>query len=86
MEELTLEKEFEVHKLRHMYDVLNKRITQYYRSLEGSGVSIPNFMRNDSPEELARKEMNNILTNGNKEHFYNLYEKAYHELAVAGDF
>lgn len=85
MEELTLEKEFEFWKLQHMYDTLFIRITHHYRDLQNTGVTLPEFMQK-KPEDLATNEMNNILVNADKEHFYNLYEKAYQELATIEDF
>ena len=83
MEELTLEKEFEFWKLSHMHDVLFVRMVQYYRDLQTTGVTLPEFMI-DPPDVLATREMNNILANNDRTHFYNLYEKAYQELAEGG--
>lgn len=84
MEELTLEKEFQFFKLQHMYDILFIRITNYYRDLQTTGVCLPQFMV-EKPEDLAKKELSNILADNNREYFYNLYEKAYQELAVVGE-
>lgn len=85
MEELTLEKEFEFYKLSSMYDVLFVRMVQYYRDLQSTGITLPEFMV-EAPDVLAKREMNNILANNDRTHFYNLYEKAYQELATQGEF
>lgn len=85
MEELTLEREFEFWKLNHMHDVLFVRMVQYYRDLQSTGVTLPEFMV-ESPDVLERREMNNILANNDRTYFYNLYEKAYQELATQGEF
>ena len=84
MEEMSLEKSFEFYKLQHMYDILFIRITNYYRDLQTTGVTLPEFMV-EAPDVLARREMNNILANSNKEDFYNLYEKAYQDLAMLNE-
>lgn len=85
MEELTLKKEFQFYKLQHMYDVLFIKMTNHYRDLQNTGVTLPDFMC-EKPEDLAKREMDNVLANSNNEQFYNLYENAYQELAVNQEF
>ena len=86
MMELTLEKSFEFYKLQHMYDILFIRIVNYYRDLQNTGVTLPDCMIQEKPEDLAKKEIDDILANSDKEEFYNLYEKAYQELAMDSEF
>lgn len=81
MIELTLEKSFEFYKLQHMYDVLFIKMTNHYRDLQNTGVTLPDFMQK-KPEDLAQQELNNVLANVDKNVFYELYEKAYQELAL----
>lgn len=54
MQEVTLEKEFELYKWMHMTTILQAKITVYYRNLQESGVTIPEFMQTP-PEKLAEK-------------------------------
>ena len=79
MQELTLESEFTFWRNQHRYNILFKRIERYYEDLLTSGVALPQFMREQTSEDLATNEMNKIINN--EEHFAFLYEKAYQELA-----
>ena len=77
---VSLEDEFEQYKAVHKLAILKVKIIDYYRTLEQTGINIPDFMRDDTPEKKADKDIKNLLlTDINK--FNSLYEKAWGELA-----
>ena len=77
---VTLEDEFEQFKAVHKLSILKAKIIDYYKTLEQGAVNLPGFMRDDTPEKKADKDVKNlILTDINK--FNSLYEKAWCELA-----
>jgi hypothetical protein len=52
----------------------------YYETLQQGEVNIPDFMRDDTPEKLADRDLKNLVLNDiNK--FNKLYEQAYIEIA-----
>lgn len=72
----------------HKYSVLKARIMKYYQDLESTGcVNIPNFLRDDSPEKLADRELRRLVMNpkGLGE-FNRLYELAYKDVAEKMEF
>ena len=78
----TLETEFEEFKALHKYSILFARIKKYYADLQGTGVTIPDFMRDDSPDALAKRDLRNLLTRDDKfKEFNRLYELAWEEVA-----
>lgn len=79
MQELSLEKEFEIHKLIHQTTILQAKIAAYHRTMQETGIKIPFFML-ESPEKKAEKEVQYLLGN-DKETFENLYQKAWSEYA-----
>ena len=82
---VTLESEFLQYKMLHMVSILKAKMIDYYRTLEQNKVLIPDFMRQDTPEKLADKEVKNLFYNDlNK--FLSLYERAYQELAERAEF
>lgn len=77
----TLEQEFEKAKAIHKYSVLFAMIKKYYTDLQGTGINIPDFMRDDSPEELAQKDLKCLVTMpDNLKTFNRLYELAWEEV------
>lgn len=75
-----LEKEFEGAKALHKYSILKARIMNYYATLQQCDVNMPDFMRDDTPEKLADRDLKNLVLNDiNK--FNMLYELAYKEIA-----
>ena len=60
MQEVSLEKEFELYKWMHMTTILQAKMTIYYRNLQETGVKIPEFMT-VPPEKLAEKEVLQIM-------------------------
>ena len=79
MQEVSLEKEFELYKWMHMTTILQAKITVYYRNLQETGVRIPEFMT-IPPEKLAEKEVLQLMCYSPKT-FDNLYEHAWREYA-----
>lgn len=76
MEELTLEKEFEIFTQIHKTTILQAKIATYYRKLQETGAIIPEFIY-ISPEKLAEKE----IIQYSPKLFDRLYEQAWSEYA-----
>ena len=75
-----LEAEFEEIKALHKYGIVKARIMNYYETLQQGEVNMPDFMRDDTPEKLADRDLKNLVLNDiNK--FNDLYEQAYIEIA-----
>lgn len=75
-----LENEFDKFKALHKYAILKARIMNYYETLQQGEVNMPDFMRDDTPEKLADRDLKNLVLNDiNK--FNSLYELAYKEIA-----
>ena len=75
-----LENEFEQFKTLHKYAILKAKIMDYYETLQQGQINLPDFMRDDTPEKLADRDLKNLVLNDiNK--FNDLYEQAYIELA-----
>ena len=72
----------------HRYSVLKARIMKYYQDLEGTGcVNIPDFLRDDTPEKLADRELKRLVMNPNGlGEFNRLYELAYKDVAEKVEF
>ena len=76
---LTIEKEFELFKHLHKTTILQAKITTYYKNLQNTGITIPEFMT-VPPEKLAEKEVLQLMCYSPKT-FDNLYEHAWSEYA-----
>ena len=83
MEEMTLEEEFSARVFQHMFKVLKMKLVEYYETIEMGKLNLPNFLRNDSPEKKAEKQIN-LLYKNDKDRFLELYEQAYKDLAERG--
>lgn len=79
MQEIPLEKEFELYKWMHMSTILQAKITVYYKNLQETGVNIPHFMQT-SPEKMAEKEVLQLMCY-NPKTFESLYKHAWQEYA-----
>ena len=77
--ELTIEKEFELFKHIHKTTILQAKITTYYKNLQSTGVTIPEFMT-VPPEKLAEKEVLQLMCYSPRT-FDSLYEHAWREYA-----
>lgn len=77
----TLEEEFEEFKALHKYSVLKAKIVMYYADLQDTGVNIPYFLREDTPEKLAERDLKELLTKRGIKEFNRLYELAYQEVS-----
>ena len=75
-----LEKQFEEFKALHKYAILKAKIMNYYETMQQGQINLPDFMRDDTPEKLADKELRKLVIN-DINRFNELYEKAYAELA-----
>lgn len=79
---LTLEQEFEEFKALHKFSVLKGKMINYYRTIQQNEENLPNFMRDDTPEKLADRDIRNlVLLNDGLFKFNSLYEKAWCEVA-----
>lgn len=79
---MKLEEEFEQYKALHKYATLKAMIIQYYQDLEDGKIKLPDFMRNDTPEKLADKDIKNLLClSDGGEKFNRLYEAAWQVIA-----
>ena len=77
---MSLEREFEEYKALHKYAIMKAMMMRYFRTLQQGEVNMPDFMRDDSPERLADRELKKLVVNDiNK--FNSLYEKAYEAIA-----
>lgn len=79
MQDLSLEKEFELYKWMHMTTILQAKITVYYRNLQDTGIKIPEFMTVPA-EKLAEKEVLQLMCY-NPKTFESLYKQAWNEYA-----
>lgn len=77
-----LEQEFEEYKAAHKYSILKAKIMNYYADLQDTGINIPDFLREDTPEKLADRDLQELLsTCSGIEKFNKLYEMAWQEIA-----
>ena len=83
MTDLTMEQAFTARKLAHIYAILKFKMMEYYATIEMGKVNLPDFLRDDTPEKKAEKEIDWLLHN-DKKRFYELYEQAYVELRDRG--
>lgn len=79
MREMSLEFEFELYKMIHKTTILQAKMTNHYRDLQGTGIQIPFFMTK-SPEQRAEEEVQNLLDK-NPMAFEILYQGAWQEYA-----
>ena len=80
--QLTLEEEFEQYKAVHKYSVLKAKIMDYYTTLDQGQINLPDFLRDDTPEKLADRDLKELMSlkdGGVK--FNRLYENAWNEIA-----
>ncbi len=75
-----LEKECIQRIALHKYVIMKAMLQNYYTTIQQDKVNLPDFMRDDTPEKLADKELRNLVIN-DINRFNELYEKAYAELA-----
>ena len=84
--EISLENELSQCIAQHKYAVLKAKMIDYYQTLEMGKVNLPNFVRTDSPEILADRELRHILCSENgMERFNELYEIAWNSIAELMD-
>lgn len=77
---MKLEEEFSQFVAVHKLSILRAKILNYFITLEQKEVNLPDFMRDDTPEQKTDRILKNlIMTDINK--FNSLYEKAWSELA-----
>lgn len=77
-----LEAEFEQFKAVHKYATLKARMIQFFTDAQNGEVNIPDFMRDDTPEKLADREIRRILCMPDGlERFDRLYNACWEEIA-----
>lgn len=79
MQEITLEREFELYKQIHKATILQAKMTTYYENLQNTGITIPGFMQTP-PEKLAEKAVLDLVCHSPKL-FDKLYNRAWEEVA-----
>ena len=81
-EQRELLNELDTYKTIHRYSIVKAKLVKYYKDLEQGQINIPDFLRNDSPEKLADRDIQEMLTidNGTNE-FLELYDKVWNEVA-----
>lgn len=77
---IELAREFEQFKALHKYCVLKAKLMKDYIDLENQGIDIPYFLKQETPEQKADKEIAKMLM-FNKEKFNSLYEDAWNNIA-----
>lgn len=79
--DLTLEQEFEENKHLHKYAILKKFLISYYEDLQNTGVTIPSFLNNKTPEQQANEYIADLaLMNDNYKTYNEKYELAWNKL------
>jgi len=53
LDNYSLEKEFRIYADIHKFRIVKGQLTTYYRDLDETGVTLPDFMRGGTPEEKA---------------------------------
>lgn len=79
MQEISLEREFELYKWMHMTTILQAKMTVHYKNLQETGVRIPEFMTVPA-EKLAEREVLQLMCY-NPKAFESLYKDAWNEYA-----
>lgn len=77
MEDLTLEREFELYKLIHKTSIVEAKLQCFYKDLINTGVTIPSFM-NENAEDKAKKHLLELLDD--KDKFNRTYECIWNEI------
>ena len=78
----TLEQEFEEFKAIHKFAILKAKMIDYYNTLEDGELNIPSFLRKDTPEKKADKDIRELLCLGDGgAKFNSLYEMAWDSMA-----
>ena len=76
--DLTLEEEFEEYKILHKCKVLKAVLIPYYYDLQNTGVTIPCFLNNQTPEQQANEYIADLTLKGdNFKELNEKYEKAW---------
>ena len=81
----TLEREFSEFKILHMFAVLKAKMIMYYEVILADTVQLPPWQGGDTPESLAQRDIEELY-NRDINKFVEMYERAYQELAVNGEF
>lgn len=77
MEDLSLEKEFNIHVLLHKQRIVEAKLQCFYRDMACTGVTIPSFMEK-TPEEKAREHLLDLINEPEK--FERTYECIWNEV------
>ena len=82
MMEITLEQEFEEFKAIHKYSVLKAKLMKYYEDLYNTGITIPSFLQNKTPEQSANEYISDLMLKSDDFKLFNAkYELAWNEIA-----
>jgi hypothetical protein len=72
MNDYTLAREFENYKFIHKSSIVLGSLLKYYNDIASTGVTIPDFMASESPEDRAKQHYFELLADKNK--FNETYE------------
>jgi hypothetical protein len=78
MQDLSLEKEFEIYKEIHKVTILQAKMTMYYETKQGE-IKLPSFMTKP-PSKQAEEDVLDLMCK-NPDAFNSLYERAWSEYA-----
>lgn len=82
---MTLEKEFQTHKMAHIVAILKVKLIRYYEVVLANTIQLPSWLGGDTPEKCADRDIIELY-NRDINKFYEMYERAYQELAAEGEF
>ena len=82
---MDLAKEFTAYKMAHIVAILKVKLIRYYEVVLANTVQLPPFMGGDTPEKCADRDIEELY-NRDINKFIEMYERAYQELAVNGEF
>lgn len=77
MNELTLEREFEIFVQLHKQSIVEAKLISFYKDMVNTGITIPNFM--EKPAEIKAREHLLELIN-EPEKFNRMYECIWNEV------
>ena len=66
-----MEKEFRKYAYLYVFKVIYDKMVKYHQTLEQGKLRLPDFMRDDTPEKMAEKEVKELYIN-NTEDFWQL--------------
>lgn len=75
VEDYSLEHEFETYRFLHKSSIVLGCLLKYYNDVANTGVTVPEFMQERTPEEEAKEHYYRLLEN--RIEFNKMYEKCW---------